>query len=121
MLASLISVSRDERRETRAVECAPSGRAIWRGRGQKCWLRSFLCRGTSVERRGLLNARRAAERFGEGDDFGRETVGIVCEDIEFGLRDVVFVEGDEKLGYGLHQGSVGDLEKVSEIRVGVAA
>ena len=87
MLASLISVSRDERRETRAVECAPSGRAI----------------------------------FGEGDDFGRETVGIVCEDIEFGLRDVVFVEGDEKLGYGLHQGSVGDLEKVSEIRVGVAA
>ena len=37
------------------------------GRGQKCWLRSFLCRGTSVERRGLLNARRAAERFGEGE------------------------------------------------------
>ena len=37
------------------------------GRGPKCWLRSFLCRGTSVERRGLLNARRAAERFGEGE------------------------------------------------------
>ena len=64
MLASLISVSRDERRETRAAECAPSGRAIWRGRGQKCWLRSFLCRGTSVEGRGLrpeaLDSRRSA-------------------------------------------------------------
>ena len=87
MLASLISVSRDERRETRAVECAPSGRAI----------------------------------FGEGDDFGRETVGIVSEDIEFWLADIGFVEGDEKLRDDLHQGSVGDLEKVSEICVRVAA